>query len=135
MGYSGIPLEKKLGLKHEQHCVIYQPPKTYLKWIKSLSLDLKLEEAKSIRSSDFIHAFFKKNSDLENTIPTLKKSLAWNGMLWVSWPKGGSTIKTDLNRDRVRECVLAIGLVDSKVASVDDDWSALKFVYRLKDRK
>ena len=55
-------------------------------------------------------------------------------MLWLSWPKGSSKIYTDLKREPVRDFVLAVGLVDVKVAAIDDDWSGLKFVYRLKDR-
>lgn len=55
-------------------------------------------------------------------------------MLWVSWPKGSSSIETDLKRDVIRNYVLSLGLVDTKVASFDEDWSGLKFVYRLKDR-
>ncbi|MCB0620601.1 MAG: DUF3052 family protein, partial [Saprospiraceae bacterium] len=60
--------------------------------------------------------------------------LAKDGLLWVSWPKGGSGLETDLKRDPIREYLLAQGLVDTKVASVDEQWSGLKFVYRLKDR-
>ena len=54
--------------------------------------------------------------------------------MWISWPKGSSSIRTDLKRDQIRELLIEIGLVDAKVASIDNDWSGLKFVYRLKDR-
>ncbi len=57
-------------------------------------------------------------------------------MIWVSWPKGTSKIETDLNREVIRNYMLSeIKLVDVKVAAIDADWSGLKFVYRLKDRK
>lgn len=52
----------------------------------------------------------------------------------VSWPKGSSSIKTDLKREPIQEHLLSIGLVDVKVAAIDKDWRGLKFVYRLKDR-
>ena len=55
-------------------------------------------------------------------------------MLWVSWPKGSSKIVTDLKREPIREYILNEGLVDVKVAAIDNDWSGLKFVYRIKDR-
>lgn len=54
--------------------------------------------------------------------------------MWVSWPKGSSSSPTKLNRDFIREYMLDNGLVDVKVATIDEDWSGLKFVYRLKDR-
>ena len=57
-----------------------------------------------------------------------------DGLLWISWPKGSSKIETNLKRGFIREHVLSIGLVDVKVAAIDEDWSGLKFVYRLKDR-
>ena len=56
------------------------------------------------------------------------------GMLWISWPKKSSGVVTDLNENIVRDIGLANGLVDVKVCAVDDVWSALKFVFRLKDR-
>ena len=57
------------------------------------------------------------------------------GMLWVSWPEASSIIETDLSRDYIREYLLENGLVDVKVCAVDQDWSALKFMYRIKVRK
>ena len=56
-------------------------------------------------------------------------------MLWISWPKGQSKIKTDLKRDLIREHILQLGLVDIKVAAIDEDWSGLKFVHITKDRQ
>jgi hypothetical protein len=55
-------------------------------------------------------------------------------MLWVSWPKRSSPLAGDLDENVVRALALAGGLVDVKVAAVDQDWSGLKLVYRLKDR-
>jgi hypothetical protein len=56
-------------------------------------------------------------------------------MLWISWPKKTSKIKTDLDENIIREIGLAHGLVDVKVCAVDETWSGLKFIYRLKDRR
>jgi hypothetical protein len=55
-------------------------------------------------------------------------------MFWVSWPKKTSGVQTDLSENIVRDIGLAAGLVDVKVCAIDDVWSGLKFVYRLKDR-
>ena len=83
---------------------------------------------------DFIHLFVTRSSDLDRRIPGLIAHLASDGMLWISWPKGGSSIETDLNGNLVRRRGLAARLVDIKVCAVDEDWSGLKFVYRRKDR-
>ena len=71
---------------------------------------------------------------LDTTFPKLKKNLDLAGTLWLSWPKGASKVKTDLNENVVPEIGLSNGLVDVKVCAVDDVWSGLKFMYRLKDR-
>jgi hypothetical protein len=67
-------------------------------------------------------------------VPALRSCLAQSGMLWISWPKGSSGVATDLNENVVREIGLGNGLVDVKVCAVDETWSGLKFVYRVKDR-
>lgn len=72
---------------------------------------------------------------LETNVKKYIGALKKDGLLWISWPKGQSTIKTDLKRDWIRKHVLDLGLVDIKVAAIDQDWSGLKFVYRTKDRQ
>jgi hypothetical protein len=71
---------------------------------------------------------------LNEQFPRLKEALSPSGMLWVSWPKASSGVPTDLSENVVREIGLANGLVDVKVCAVDEVWSGLKFVYRIKDR-
>jgi len=82
----------------------------------------------------FIHFFTKQRSLLERRFPALKRALAQDGALWVSWPKQASAVATDLTEDVVRQVALAAGLVDVKVCAIDAVWSGLKLVRRLKDR-
>ena len=56
-------------------------------------------------------------------------------MLWIAWPKKTSGVKSDLDENKVRETGLAAGLVDVKVCAINEIWSGLKFVIRLKDRQ
>ena len=63
-----------------------------------------------------------------------RKCLKKDGMLWVSWPKKSSKVPTDLDENVIRDFGLKEGLVDVKVCAVDDVWSGLKFVVRVKDR-
>jgi hypothetical protein len=53
-----------------------------------------------------------------------------NGSIWISWPKKASKVATDITEDVIRDVVLPIGLVDVKVAAVNDIWSGLKLVIR-----
>jgi hypothetical protein len=84
---------------------------------------------------DFIHCFHKDRKEFEKPLPRLKKALAPDGMIWVSWPKTASKVATDVTEKVVRDYALKTGLVDIKVCAVDEVWSGLKFVIPVKDRK
>lgn len=132
-GYSKKPLVEKLGIKSGQKIHLANPPRNYRATLGPLPDQVQL--AKSLNGScDLIQFFVQARSLLEGAFPTLKKHLATSGCLWVSWPKGGSQVKTDLNENVVREIGLRNGLVDIKVCAVDEVWSGLKFVFRLRDR-
>jgi hypothetical protein len=47
-------------------------------------------------------------------------------MLWVTYPKGTSKAKVDVNRDSLREYDLTIGLQAVSLLAIDDVWSALR---------
>lgn len=135
-GYSGTPLAKKLGIKSGFKIVLVNEPKHYRSLFTDFPTDvLEVSEPKT-ESVDFIHVFCITLNDLRTQLISLKLLLKKNGLIWVSWPKGASKIKTELNRDLIRDYMLSeIGLVDVKVAAIDADWSGLKFVYRKGDRK
>lgn len=130
-GYSKTPLARKLGLKSGMSAMLMNPPKLYHQLFEDMPEKINWVKTGPV---DFIHIFITTQHELERDIKYCKDQLNKNGLLWVSWPKGTSKIETDINRDSIREYVLQVGLVDVKVAAVDNDWSALKFVYRLKDR-
>ena len=133
-GYSGTPLAKKLGLKENHKVLLYNVPEHYFDLFSDLPQNLYIVEDERFKGVDFIHLFFTSIDDLETNV---KKHIAYlkkDGLLWISWPKGQSKIQTDLKRDLIREHILDLGLVDIKVAAIDEDWSGLKFVYRIKDR-
>ena len=78
--------------------------------------------------------FTTSADDLAKRFPALKRTLGTSEGLWVAWPKKASRLDTDLDFDIVQRTGLAAGLVDNKSASIDEDWQALRFVYRLGDR-
>lgn len=131
-GYSGTPLIKKLGLKPGMRAAAVNAPRQYTKLLGPL--DGARLGTRLAPNLDFIHAFFLRVTDLATAFPRLAKSLAKSGTLWVSWPKKSSAMAGDLDENVVREMGLGNGLVDVKICAVDEDWSGLKFVYRLKDR-
>ena len=133
-GYSKRPLVQKLGLKPGQRIIILNPPPDYNTTLGDLPDDVVISKTLS-GPLDFIHYFTKERVDLEQQFPRLKQALAPAGMLWISWPKQASKVKTDVNENVVRDIGLSNGLVDVKVSAIDETWSGLKFVYRLADRR
>ena len=83
---------------------------------------------------DVIVAFHRRRAELERRLPSLCAALDPRGGLWIAWPKRASGVSTDLDENVVRELGLAAGLVDNKVCAIDDVWSGLRLVYRLRDR-
>ena len=133
-GYSKRSLVDKLGIKAGHRVAILGAPPDYATTLGELPPQVK--SGKDLRGEkDFLHLFTKSWQELEQKFPALKSSLAKSGMLWISWPKGSSGVATDVNETVVREIGLRNGLVDIKVCAVDETWSGLKFVYRVKDRK
>jgi len=78
--------------------------------------------------------FTTNRDELERRFPELKQTLEPADGLWVAWPKKASAIESDLTFEAVQGIGLANGLVDNKSCAVDEDWQALRFVYRRTDR-
>ncbi|WP_425390493.1 DUF3052 domain-containing protein [Ekhidna sp.] len=133
-GYSKNPLWKKLNIKEGYRCFLYQSPENYFELLEETPAETEWDEGISSPPYDFEHLFVTKLTELSGNWSQWKNALKKDGTLWVSWPKGSSTIETDLNGNIVREFGLKGGLVDVKVCAVDENWSGLKFMYRKKDR-
>ncbi len=132
-GYSPNPLEKKLGITESVSFYSMDMPQNIAEELSDAIKGCQVfEELKS--EMDFMIVFIRNAAILHDRIGFWKDHLAKSGMLWISWPKKTSKIETDITREVVREVGLSSGLVDIKVCAVDDDWSGLKFVYRIKDR-
>lgn len=131
-GYSGTPLHKKLGVKAGHKVWFSGAPDGYeTELAKGGSFDAAKKLAKDM---DFIHFFTDSRKALNHELPKLRNSMKPAATLWISWPKKSSGVATDLDENLVREMGLKAGLVDVKVCAVDEIWSGLKFVFRLKDR-
>lgn len=133
-GYSKTPLLRKLGIKPGNSILPLKAPPHYFDLLGELPPDVKAVDEESDQQVPFIHLFAKDFADLHKFFPIAKKRLKKDGMLWVSWIKKSSKMKTDISESDVRRLGLEIGLVDVKICAVDEDWSGLKFMYRKKDR-
>jgi hypothetical protein len=132
-GYSGTPLVKKIGIKPDDRVFFAGAPKGFEKELGPLPERVKFHN--SANDLNVALFFTDKRSQLEKELPKLKARIAQNGMIWIAWPKKASKVPTDLTEDVIRDTALAMGLVDVKVCAVNEVWSGLKLVIRLKDRK
>lgn len=133
-GYSGTPLPKKLGIKENFRIGLVNPPKSFPPQLDELPS--KAQIVSSLKAPlDLIVLFVDRETTLAQRFPLLAEKLSANGMIWVAWPKKSSGVKTDLLFDNVQRIGLDSGLVDVKICAIDEVWSGLKFVYRVKDRK
>jgi Protein of unknown function (DUF3052) len=132
-GYSGTPLVKKLGIKPDFNVAFVNAPENFINQL-DLPAGVKVKSVSKNHNLDFILLFVKSRTVLNAAFLQCAHKLKTNGMLWISWPKQSSGVPTDVNENVVRDIGLTAGLVDVKVCAVDEIWSGLKFVYRLKDR-
>lgn len=133
-GYSGKPLSEKIGIQSGDTILVVQSPHAYRAFFGSLPERVHVVKDAGKDLVRIAHVFVVKQSVLTKQIAVLKKRIHKNGMIWVSWPKKSSGMTTDVDENRVRDIALAGGLVDVKVCAIDDTWSGLKLVYRVKDR-
>jgi hypothetical protein len=76
----------------------------------------------------------KERQSLEKELKRLRRLLADTGVLWVSWPKKSSGVKTNITEDVIRQVCLPLGFIDVKVCAVDETWSGLKLMIRRENR-
>lgn len=133
-GYSGTPLPKKLGIKPNQRIALIDAPKDFTKLLGPLPENATI--VKRLNGPlDLIILFVDREQPLAKQFPILAEKLQKDGMIWIAWPKKSSGVATDLVFEKVQRIGLDCGLVDVKICAVDEVWSGLKFVIRLKDRK
>ena len=128
-GYSGTPLEKKLGVKDGITVFLDKPPTGFA---------LDADTTTRLPNLAGITLTFQTSvADLTKRLPTLIEHTEQAGMIWVCWPKKAARklgYETDLDDGLVRQIGLDAGVVDVKVCAIDEVWSGLKFVRRLADR-
>jgi hypothetical protein len=132
-GYPGTPLVKKLGIREGFRVALVGAPDGFRGVLEELPNGVSF--VTSVQGQlDFVLFFVKTRSELTRNFSRLAAKLTPAGMLWIAWPKKASGVATDLSDGVVREIGLDAGLVDVKVCAVNEIWSGLKFVIRVKDR-
>ncbi len=126
-GYSATPQARKLGIKpghrvcldHAGGWTLAAPP----------PVDYVDEGP-----ADVIVACVRAAAEL-GRVAELGQRVFPDGALWIAWPRKAAGHRSDVTENGIREAALPLGLVDVKVAALDDDWSGLKLVWRRENRK
>jgi hypothetical protein len=132
-GYSTTPLPKKLGIKPDCRLGLVNAPDDFAQALGELPPGVT-PKATGRGTYDVIVLFAASVKALARALPAARLRLDPAGGLWIAWPKKSSGIRTDLTETEVRGRGLDTGLVDNKVCAIDDSWSGLRFVVRLKER-
>jgi hypothetical protein len=127
-GYSGTPLAAKLGIKSGHRVVLIGAPREWA--IPDLPEKVHVSRRRSRSVADVVVSFFHDAASLDDQIVALSNAITTNGALWIAWPRRTAGHESDITDNVVRGAALPLGLVDVKVAAIDDDWSAIKVVWR-----
>ena len=132
-GYSGTPLPKKLGIKAGHEVAYLGAPAAFEELMWPMPDGVKIATRASGRK-DVIVMFASRAADLRRRFGAAKRSLAYDGGLWIAYPKRSSGVATDIDFEVAQATGLQAGLVDNKSCAIDETWSGVRFVYRLADR-
>ena len=129
-GYSKTPLAKKLGIRPGASLALDEPPPG---WAVP-DLPEGVVAAADGGPADVIVAFFRESAELPDRLPGLARRIFPAGGLWLAWPRRAGGHDSDITESGLRDLALPLGVVDNKVAAIDDDWSGLRVVWRVEHR-
>jgi hypothetical protein len=122
-------LVKKLGIEEGDRVQLCDEPEGFRSTLGELPDGVDVVPGRA-RNLDLAIIFSKCSADLRFDMPHLSGRLTEDGQLWVAWPKRASGVETDLTFDVVQNIGMRLGMVDTRVCSIDRDWSGLRFVRR-----
>jgi hypothetical protein len=127
---TGTPQARKLGLKAGMRLALDAPPDGWRLADPPGGLAGPDEDG----AADVIIAFFLASAAIVERLPALARRVFPAGAVWALWPRRAAGHVSDITDNVVRSCALELGLVDVKVAAVDEDWSGLRLVWRASNR-
>jgi hypothetical protein len=124
----------KLGLKPGQRVYLYHRPPG---WTLADPPDGLVDEDRDepLAQADVIIAFFGAADEIPGVLGGLARRIYPAGALWVAWPRRAGGHRSDITDTVIRRYALPIGLVDVKVAAIDDGWSGMRLVWRTEHRR
>jgi hypothetical protein len=118
-------LATKLQIKEGRKVLLINPPKGYQARLGELPAGVEVLSSPS-EEADIIQVFVENRKELEAQLPRIKAFVQPKGMIWVTYHKGTSKVKTDIHRDSINDYAKNLGLTGVAMISIDEDWSALR---------
>jgi len=112
-------------MQDAQRALILNAREGYLEVLGALPDGLELDQEAS-GEFNFAHLFVKDSSQLEEFIDQILDAIAYDGILWIAYPKGSSGVKTDLNRDKLWQAVADKGTKPVSQVSINKLWSTMR---------
>ncbi len=125
-GSSTTPLARKLGVKPGARLALDRAPDGW----SVPELPAGVVPTAETEPADVVVAFFREPAELPARLPQLAGRIFPAGSLWVAWPRRAGGHESDITENDVRDHALPLGIVDTKVAALDGDWSGLKLMWR-----
>lgn len=120
------PLTERLQLKGQLRTLILNAPKGYRTLLGPLPPDITVNTKPSGRY-DFVHLFVANQAELATLGPTALAAVKPMAIFWISYPKQGGGLESDITRDRGWDLVTDAGFETVAQIAVSDTWSALRF--------
>jgi hypothetical protein len=135
-GYSKTPLHKKLQIKPGSHVILIgaAPGWKVPELPAGVRVSAETPLAPTTEPADVIVAFSSSLEEIRRSIEALSKRIFPDGAIWSAWPRRAGGHESDITERDIRALALPLGLVDVKVAAIDDDWSGLRLVWRREHR-
>lgn len=119
------PLARQLDLRDGMRVWFHAMPDEIHEEIAEYALELRLV-GDPARGVDGAHVFVRERRELSALLDQLRRQIAPDGQVWVSWPAQAA----DISEDNIRQMALPLGFVDTKACAINDAWSGLKLVIR-----
>lgn len=130
--YGSKTVAQKLGIKESSSIALIDPPPDYRKVLGGMPDNVEFLDGGVVASVTL--CFVREVDSLQRTLSAVRK-LARTTKLWILWPKKASQTRSTISEGLIREHAIELGLVDYKICSVNQVWSAMLFASKEKSSK
>ena len=118
-------IAQKLQIKEGRRVLMVNAPVGYQDQLDPLPPGVIVSTESEV-PADVIQVFIQNRAELENWLPRLRPLMEADGIMWVTYHKGTSSVQTDINRDSIWAFAQTIGMSAVAQVAIDDDWSAMR---------